>query len=92
MLAAAITEAAVFESMKAELLRQFGGGFAVICGHRLVGVFPSMEAAMAETGRAFDAGALPPGAPILISEIAETVTVRVLASPQPRTALAAAPP
>ena len=85
----ATDEAAVFESMKDELLRSFPGRFAVICGRRLVGVFASVEEAMGATSRAFDAGQLAAGAPILISEIAEKVTIRVLASPQSRAAQAA---
>jgi len=78
-----------FEAMKDDLLRLHPGGFAVVCGRRLVGTFGSVEDAMAATSRAFDAGALPPGAPILISEIAAKVTIRVMATPHVREAQAA---
>ena len=79
-------EARTFESLKADLLRSAPGRYAVVCGRRLVGVFASVDEAIVATSTAFDEDALPPGAPILISEIAERVTVRVMATPQRRTA------
>jgi hypothetical protein len=80
-----------FDMMKDDLLRLHPGGFAVICGRRLVGTFGSVEDAMAATSRAFDAGALPPGASILISQIAAKVTIRVMATPHTRAAATAQP-
>jgi hypothetical protein len=77
-------EARTFESLKADLLRSSPGAFAVVCGRRLVGVFASIDEALAAASIAFDEGTLPAGAPILISEIAERVTVRVMATPHQR--------
>ena len=74
-------EARVFEAMKEDLLRLYPGRFAVVCGHVLVGVFPSVDDALLATCGVFDDGLLPTGAPILISEIAPTVSVRVMATP-----------
>jgi hypothetical protein len=85
-------EARVFESMKDDLLRSSPGRFAVVCGRRLMGVFTSIDEALVATSKAFDADELPPGAPILISEIAERVTVRVMATPHLRGAPAAPAP
>ena len=79
---ASTEEVRTFESMKADLLRSCPGGFALIAGRRLLGVFTSVDDAMVAASEAFDAETLPPGAPILISEIAEKVTVRVMATPQ----------
>jgi hypothetical protein len=74
-------EARVFEAMKDDLLRSSPGRFAVVCGQRLLGVFASVDEALMAASTAFDAHQLPAGAPILISEIAETVTIRVMATP-----------
>jgi len=84
--------ARTFELMKADLLRSFPGQFALVCGQKLVGVYPSIDEAMVATSEAFDEY-LPAGAPILITEIAETVTVRISATPfrraSPQPAIAA---
>lgn len=77
-------EARVFESMKDDLLRTAPGRFAVVCGRRLIGVFESIDQALLATSHIFDAGGLAAGAPILISEIAEKVQVRVMATPTAR--------
>lgn len=74
-------EQKAFESMKAELLKRHLGCFALVCGSRLLGVFESVEAAFSACSRAFDAGELPDGAPVLVSEIAEEVSLRVMARP-----------
>jgi hypothetical protein len=66
--------------MKADLLRSFPGQFALVCGQKLVGVYATIDEAMVATSEAFDEY-LPAGTPILISEIAETVTVRITATP-----------
>lgn len=88
-------EARVFEAMKDDLLRLHPGGFAVVCGRELVGVFNSVDDALLATCQVFDDGKIPTGAPILISEIAETVSVRVMATPSTKfsvSALSAASP
>jgi hypothetical protein len=77
-------EARVFESMKEDLLRLYPGRYAVVCGRKLLGVYPSVDDALLETCRAFGDGAIPDRAPILISEIAPTVSVRVMATPSTR--------
>jgi hypothetical protein len=77
-------EARTFESLKAELLRSARGKFAAICGQRLLGVFGSIDDALNAASDAFDADTLPAGAPILITEIAEHASVRVMATPQQR--------
>jgi hypothetical protein len=77
-------EARVFESMKDDLLRTAPGRFAVVCGRRLIGVFDSIDQALLATSHIFDGGDLAAGAPILISEIAEKVQVRVMATPTSR--------
>jgi hypothetical protein len=69
-----------YESMKSDLLRSFPGQFALVCGQRLVGVYASIDEAMVATSQAFDEY-LPAGTPILITEIAEPVTVRITATP-----------
>jgi len=74
-------EARVFEAMKDDLLRSHPGRFAVVCGEKLVGVFKTVDEALLATCRVFDGGGIPEGAPILISEIAQTVSVRVMATP-----------
>ncbi|MES1157815.1 MAG: hypothetical protein ABUL67_01825 [Haliangium ochraceum] len=83
-------EQRVFESLRPDLVRSDPGRFAVVCGDRLLGVYESVDEALAASSWAFDAGALPEGAPILISEIAERVSVRVLAQPNSGTASGAA--
>jgi hypothetical protein len=88
---ASTEESRTFDAMKADLLRKCPGGFALIAGRRLLGVFSSVDDAMVAASEAFDGDTLPPGAPILISEIAERVTVRVMATPQ-RKAVATASP
>jgi hypothetical protein len=91
-------EARIFEAMKDDLLRLYPGRFAVVCGSRLVGVFKSVDDALLATCSVFDKGQIPAGAPILISEIAKTVSVRVMATPSSRlgvstaAALSAVPP
>lgn len=77
-------EARVFEAMKEDLLRLYPGRFAVVCGGKLVGVYPSVDDALLATCRVFGDGGLPDRAPILISEIARTVSVRVMATPSTR--------
>jgi|SRR5579872_6190678 len=77
-------EARVFEAMKDDLLRLYPGRFAVVCGRKLMGVFVSVDDALLATCRVFDDGGIPEGAPILISEIAEAVSVRVMATPSSR--------
>jgi hypothetical protein len=74
-------EQRAFEVMKAELLRSHPGRFAVLCGRRLVGIFESVDEALLASSREFDAGNLPEGAPVFISEIAELVSLRVMARP-----------
>jgi hypothetical protein len=75
--------ARTFEAMKNDLLRSFPGQYALICGRRLIGVFPTVDEAMTAASSAFEEY-LPTGTPILISEIAEKATVRVLATPYRR--------
>ncbi|HEX3697485.1 MAG TPA: hypothetical protein VH374_19080 [Polyangia bacterium] len=82
-------EARVFEAMKDDLLRLYPGRFAVVCGHVLVGVFPSVDDALLATCGVFDDGRIPAGAPILISEIAKTVSVRVMATPSSKLSVGA---
>jgi hypothetical protein len=76
-------EERAFESMRADLVRTDPGRFAVVCGERLLGIFSSVDRALTEASRAFDGGELPEGAPVLISEIAERTSVRVMARPDP---------
>ena len=63
------------------LLRCHPGGFAVLCGQTLLGVFQTVDEALLASSREFDAGRLPEGAPVFISEIAEQVSLRVTARP-----------
>ena len=77
-------EQRTFETMKPDLVRSHPGRFAVICGPRLLGVFESIDEALLASSRAFDAGQLPEGRPVLISEIADLVSVRVTARPYAR--------
>ena len=74
-------EQKAFEAMKADLLKKHLGWFALVCGARLLGVFESVEEALTACSRAFDAGKLPEGAPVLVTEIAEQVSLRVMARP-----------
>jgi hypothetical protein len=73
--------ARTFEAMKDDLIRSFPGQYALVCGRRLVGVFRHVDEAMGATSRLFDDDDLEPGTPILISEIAHQVSVRVFATP-----------
>jgi hypothetical protein len=82
--------ARTFEAMKVDLLRTFPGQYALVCGRRLVGVFKHVDEAMGATSRLFDDDEIEPGTPILISEIAARVSVRVLATPFKRPAPVAA--
>ena len=77
-------EQRTFEAMKRDLVRSHPGRFAVICGPRLLGIFESIDEALLASSRAFDAGQLPEGRPVLVSEIAELVSVRVTARPYSR--------
>jgi hypothetical protein len=77
-------EQRAFEAMKAELVKSHPGRFAVVCGRRLLGVYDSVDEALAASSRAFDAGALPESADLFISEIAEPASLRVTARPYPR--------
>lgn len=74
-------EQRAFEVMKPELLRSHPGRFAVLCGSRLLGIFGSVDEALLASSTEFDAGTLPEGAPVFISEIAERVSLRVTARP-----------
>lgn len=80
-----IEEQATFEAMQPELVRRHPGRFAVVCATRLLGVFESVDDALLASSRAFDAGGLPDGAPVLITELAERAAIRVLARPYART-------
>ena len=73
-----------FEAMQPELVRKHPGRFAVVCASRLLGVYESVDDALLASSRAFDAGGLPDGAPVLITELAERVPLRVLARPYTR--------
>jgi hypothetical protein len=73
--------ARTFEAMKDQLLKAFPGQFALVCGRRLMGVFPSADEAMDAASKLFVANELPAGTPILVSEIAVRASVRVLATP-----------
>jgi hypothetical protein len=73
--------ARTFEAMKAELLKTFPGQYALVCGHRLMGVYRSADEAMSAAHTLFISDELPAGTPILVSEIALRSSVRVLATP-----------
>jgi hypothetical protein len=73
--------ARTFEGMKDDLLRSHPGQFALVCGPRLVGVYPSIDDALAAASQAFDDDALAPGTSLLISEISLHSSVRVTATP-----------
>jgi hypothetical protein len=83
-------EQRTFESMQPDLVRTDPGRFAVVCGRKLVGVYESIDDALLASSRAFDDQTLPEGAPVLITEIAERVSVRVMARPYTRLPSAAA--
>jgi len=78
-------EQRAFEVLQPGLIRSHPGRFAVLCGQRLVGIFETVDEALLATSREFDAGKLPEGAPVFISEIAEKVSLRVTARPFPPT-------
>jgi hypothetical protein len=88
---ASTEEARTFESLKADLMRTSPGQFAAVCGSKLLGVFTSVDDALQAASDAFDADTLPAGAPILITEIAEKVSLRVMATPQQKAKAAKAP-
>ncbi len=79
---AASVETSYFESCKDDLLAGHEGQFAVVCGARLVAVAKSLDLAFAAAGDAFGDGLLEDGAPILITEIARSIKVRVVAQPR----------
>jgi hypothetical protein len=74
-------EQRALEILMPGLLRRHSGRFAVLCGQRLLGVFETVDEALLASSREFDAGLLPEGAPVFISEIAEQVSLRVTARP-----------
>jgi hypothetical protein len=80
----AAEEQRAFETMKPDLVRSHPGRFAVVCGRRLLGIFESVDEALLASSREFDAGTLPEGAALFISEIAERVSLRVTARPYAR--------
>jgi hypothetical protein len=84
-------ESRTYESLKADLLRLSPGKFAAVCRKRLLGVFASIDDALTAASDAFDDDALPEGAPILITEIAERASVRVMATPQQKAKKALSP-
>lgn len=71
-----------FEPSSPELRERYAGQFAVVCGRRLIGVHASLERALGAAAEAFGRGLLEPGAPVLISEIAEQTRLRVVAEPR----------
>jgi hypothetical protein len=73
-----------FDAMKDELLRSFAGQFALVCGRRLMGVYATADDAIGAASRLFDSGDIPAGSAILISEIADRASLRVLATPYRR--------
>ena len=77
--------------MKDDLIRSFPGQYALVCGQRLIGVFRHVDDAMGAASRLFDDDQLAPGTPILISEIALRVSVRVFATPFKRSGSAVVP-
>ena len=83
-----MNEHKTFETLKSDLVRSYPGQFAVVCGERLMGVYETVDDAVLAVSQAFNDESLPEGVPVLISEIAEPVTVRVTARPYPRDTLA----
>ena len=77
-------EQRTFETMRSDLVRRHPGRFALVCASRLLGVYESVDDALLACSRAFDAGGLPDGAPVLVAEIALQASVRVLARPYDR--------
>jgi hypothetical protein len=75
--------ARAFEAMKDDLLRSFPGQYALVCGRRLMGIYPTVDEAMVAASTAFE-DYLPAGVPILITEIAVQASVRVMATPYRR--------
>jgi hypothetical protein len=75
----ATEETTFFDSCKQALLDEHSGKFAVVCGRRLVGVHPSLDLALKAAADVFGEGGLADGAPVLINEIGETPSVRVVA-------------
>jgi hypothetical protein len=84
-----VAEQSTFESIKPALVRSYPGRFAVVCATRLLGVYDSVDDAFLASSRAFDGGALPEGAPLIITELADRQAVRVTARPSVRPAAAA---
>jgi len=70
-----------FEAMKADLLRSHPGRFAVLAGERLVGIFPSIDDALAATSDAFERSEVGDGNPLLVVQITENAGVRLTAEP-----------
>ena len=81
-----------FEAMKDDLLRSFPGQFALVCGRRLMGVYASVDEALAAASRLFESDDLPESTSILINEIAAHASVRVFATPYRRPTQAPATP
>ena len=75
--------ARAYEAMKDDLLRSFPGQYALVCGQRLMGIYPTVDEAMMAASTAFEEY-LPAGTPILITEIAVQASVRVMAMPYRR--------
>lgn len=78
----ASAESQYFDTCKPQLLENYAGQFAVVCGKRLLGVHPSLERALQAAADAFGDGDVEEGAPILISEIAAETKLRVVAEPR----------
>jgi len=72
-------ETRFFEAQKPKLLKAYPGHFAVVCGRRLLGVYPTLDTAVAAVAEGFDHYNIPVGTPILISQIADEVSLRVVA-------------
>jgi hypothetical protein len=70
-----------FEPSRPDLVRSDRGRFAVVCGAQLLGMFESVDEALSASARAFDGGQLLEGAPVLISELAERVSLPLMARP-----------
>ena len=75
-------ETSFFASCKQALLDEHSGKFAVVCGRRLLGVHNSLELALKAAAESFGEGELAEGTPVLINEIGETPSVRVVAQAQ----------
>jgi hypothetical protein len=73
-----------FEEFKEALLDGRQDEFAVVFGRTLLGVVASLEQGLELAAEALEDGRIPEGAPILISEIAVPVKVRVVAEMRPR--------